>query len=433
MFYIRQTTCISPQQTFSGTKIDLSQEYESVDNKMNALEPPYPGIPPNILRRMAKAVRMGVGTALPLIKGADSLPQDSKKYSQAGTKDPHGDPHHLQNSTNAPASEEKSDSAPAGIIIGTANGGMEESVKFLKQIVDYNEEMLTPGNFVQSIPNAIASQISLLSQNKGYNTTHVHRGLAFENAVIDTAMLVAENPGSSYLVGGVDEIATYHFNLEYLEGSYKKEPVSGKQLYEVDSPGSIAGEGAVMFLVGSEKTDALAKMQGLITLHSEDETAVTSLLQEFLDRHIAATGERPDLFLTGENGDSRIRHFYEACEATLDKALHNTITDSTFPDDTLPTSSSQTNPGQDNPITGNIPPRNTPGIDIIVARYKHMSGEYPTATAFALWIACQVLNGLTLPPHMVKQPGPAGQKGIKNVLIYNNYKGRQHSFMWVSR
>jgi hypothetical protein len=371
MFYIRQTTCISPQQTFSGTKIDLSQEYESVDNKMKVLEPPYPGIPPNILRRMAKAVRMGVGTALPLIRGA-----------------------HPQNSTNDPEPDKNDTPAPVGIIIGTANGGMEESAKFLKQIVDYNEEMLTPGNFVQSIPNAIASQISLLSKNKGYNTTHVHRGLAFENAVIDTAMLVAENPGSSYLVGGVDEIATYHFNLEYLEGSYKTEPVSSKHLYEADSPGSLAGEGAAMFLVSDEKEGALARMRGITILHSEDENAVTGQLQEFLNRHIASTRERPDLFLTGENGDIRIRHFYDACEKVLDNT--------------------------------------SPGNDITIARYKHMSGEYPTATAFALWIACQVLGGLSLPSHMIKRPGSAAHASFRNVLIYNNYKGRQHSFMWVS-
>jgi len=407
MFYIRQAACISPQETFSETKIDLSQEYEPKDNKMKALEPSYPGIPQNILRRMAKAVRMGVGTALPLIRGAGAISgTPAADHSVSGT--PVAD-HPVSGSS---AAVDVGGPMPAGIIIGSANGGMEESVKFLKQIVEYKEEMLTPGNFVQSIPNAISSQISLLSQNKGYNTTHVHRGLAFEYAVIDAGMMLKEHPSESYLVGGVDEIATYHYNLEYLKGSYKKEPLSGKRLYEVDSPGSIAGEGAAMFLVDNNKAGASAKLQGIITLHSEDEAAVTGLLQEFLNRHRAATGERPDLFLTGENGDARIRHFYDACEATLDQALQNTTTD--------------------NLVAGNISPHSTSGNNIIVARYKHMSGEYPTATAFALWIACQALSGLTLPLHMIKRPGPAGQKGIKNVLIYNNYKGRQHSFMWVS-
>jgi hypothetical protein len=362
MFYIHQATCISPQQTFPGKEIDLSRIYESVDNRMRVLEPPYPDIPNNILRRMAQAVRMGVGTALPLIRAAGARP-------------------------------------PEGIIIGTANGGMEESVKFLKQIVEYNEDMLTPGNFVQSIPNAIASQISLLSKNKGYNTTHVHLGLAFENAILDAAMLIRENPQSSYLVGGVDESATYHYNLEYLEGSYKKESVSSKHLYETDSPGTIPGEGAAMFLVNSVKSDALANLQALVTLHTQEENAVTGLLQDFLGKYMPA-GIQPDIFLTGENGDNRFRHFYTACEAILDK-------------------------------------------DIPVARYKHMSGEYPTASSFALWVACQLIGGRPLPEHMIKRPGPPSVPSSsssfatvspagKHVLIYNNYKGLQHSFMLVS-
>lgn len=377
MFYIHQASCISPQQTFSGTKIDLSREYESVDNRMKVLEPPYPGIPDNILRRMAKAVRTGVGTALPLIREAGDRP-------------------------------------PEGIIIGTANGGMEESVKFLKQIIEYKEDMLTPGNFVQSIPNAISSQISLLSKNKGYNTTHVHRGLAFENAVLDAAMMLKENQQSSYLVGGVDEIATYHYNLENLAGSYKKEVISSRHLYESDSPGSIAGEGAAMFLVNNVKEHALARVRALVTLHSAEEKAVTGQLQDFLEGQLASGGEKtpgasvagakPDLFLTGENGDNRVSPFYTACEAILDK-------------------------------------------DIPVARYKHLSGEYPTASAFALWLACQVVGGqLALPSHMLKRPPspgslplsgettpiPAASPIYKNILLYNNYKGIQHSFMLVS-
>jgi hypothetical protein len=144
MLYIHQHTCISPQQTFSH--IDIDTLNECVENKLKAKEPAYDGIPPGILRRMGKAVRMGVGAAIPIIKNNPSI---------------------------------------NGIIIGTANGGMEDCIKFLNQIIDYEEGMLTPGNFVQSTPNAIAAQLGLMSKNKSYNITHVHRGLAFEDALID--------------------------------------------------------------------------------------------------------------------------------------------------------------------------------------------------------------------------------------------------------
>jgi len=148
MFYIHQTCCISPQQTFRD--VDLNKLFEQADGKMLAIEPSYEGIPPGQLRRMGKAVRMGTGAAMPIVK-------------------------------NNPK--------PDGIIIGTANGGKEDCVKFLNQIIEYDEGLLTPINFVQSTPNAIAAQIGLLTKNHGYNITHLHLGLAFEFAIIDADMM----------------------------------------------------------------------------------------------------------------------------------------------------------------------------------------------------------------------------------------------------
>ena len=124
MFYIHQTCCISPQQTY--TDPDINMLVESAGNKLTVIEPSCEGIPMKVLRRMNKGVRIGVGAALPLIQGLQEL---------------------------------------SGIIIGTANGGMEESILFLNQIIEYNEGILMPGNFVQSTANAAASQLSLLSHN----------------------------------------------------------------------------------------------------------------------------------------------------------------------------------------------------------------------------------------------------------------------------
>jgi len=346
MFYIHHTVCISPQHTFSTINID--DLVESAENKLNALEPAYSGVAPAMLRRMGKAVRIGVGAAMPLL-------------------------------ANAPM--------PGGIILGTANGGMGESVKFLQQIVEYNEDMLTPGNFVQSTANATASQISLITGNKGYNTTHVHRGLAFENAMIDAAMMSKEHRETSYLLGGVDEISTYNYNIDYLEGLYKKEKISNKDLYNVNTVGTIAGEGAAMFLINSNAENALAKVQAVAAIHSADEEYITAQLQHFLHTHLPA-GEEVDLLLSGENGDNRYIHFYEGCEQVA-------------------------------------------GDGLTVARFKHMCGEYPTAPAFALWLACVISGPSTLPSHMVKKA--SAKTEFKNVLIYNNYKGVQHGFILVRR
>jgi hypothetical protein len=343
MFYIHHTTCISPQQTFPDVEIEQLKGPEG--KKLMVIEPSYEAIPAGILRRMGKAVRIGVGAAVPLIK---------KK--------------------------------PDGIIIGTANGGMEDCIKFLNQIIDYDEGMLTPGNFVQSTTNAIAGQLGLMSANKGYNITHVHRALAFENAAMDAVMMIAEHPGCSYLLGGVDEISTYNYNIEDLGDWYKKETISNSALYAADSVGSIAGEGAAMFLVNDTAENALAEVKGIHLIHSDDERYIAAELKIFLEKQLSDS-TKPDLLLTGENGDNRLLKYYTACET----------------------------------VAGN---------DTIVARFKHMTGEYPTASAVATWLACHILQVQHMPEHMIKKAGT--RKEIKNILIYNNYKGLQHSFILLS-
>ncbi|HMH32405.1 MAG TPA: hypothetical protein VK543_05215 [Puia sp.] len=59
-----------------------------------------------------------------------------------------------------------------------------------------------------------------------------------------------------------------------------------------------------------------------------------------------------------------------------------------------------------------------------------MSGEFPTASAMALWIACYMLREETIPRHMIKRA--SGHTKVRNVLIYNNFKSLQHSFMLVT-
>lgn len=345
MFYIHHATCISPQQTFMDPAIEIL--HESADNKLHVIEPDYPGIPPGMLRRMGKAVRIGVGAALPFFKNNATID---------------------------------------GIIMGTANGGMEDCIKFLNQIIEYEEGMLTPGNFVQSTPNAIASQISMLSSNKAYNITHVHRGLAFENAMIDADMLIREHPGRHFLLEAVDEISAYNYNIDWLDGWYKKEPVSNHLLYATDSPGSLAGEGAAAFLANGSPAGALATVQAIHTLHTEDESRVKDQLQHFLKQQLSLNG-KIDLLLSGENGDNRLLKYYTACESLIDD-------------------------------------------DAAIARFKHMSGEHPTASAFAVWLACYLIRKHNLPDHMIKRM--SAHKEYRKILIYNNHKGIQHSFILIS-
>jgi 3-oxoacyl-[acyl-carrier-protein] synthase II len=347
MFYIHKANCISPQQTF-GDNIDIEQLRVSVDNKLYALEPAYPQFKGNALRRMSKSTRIGCGAALPLLADA---PQ------------------------------------PDGIVIGTQVSGMEENGKFLNQIIEYNEDMLTPGSFVQGTPNTISSQIALISNNKNYNITHVHRGLAFENAVMDVTMLLGENPGNAYVLGGVDEICSNNYTLDLLCGWFKKEACSNTELYDADTNGSISGEGAAIFQVSARKQNALAQLKAITTIHGTEVAVVQERIKNFLASNLP-DGQQVDILLSGESGDKRSLPYYVACEALL-------------------------------------------GTNTTIARFKHMCGEYPTASSFALWLACNFVGGaLTIPQHMVKQQGAKGS--VKNILVYNTHKVGQHGCMLVS-
>ena len=122
-------------------------------------------------------------------------------------------------------------------------------------------------------------------------------------------------------------------------------------------------------------------------LHTADVQIVTEQLKMFLNKHLPA-GEKIDLLLSGENGDSRLLTYYTQCEGVFNK-------------------------------------------QITVARFKHMMGEYPSSSATALWLACYILKEQYLPVHMLKYP--SSQKSFSRILIYNNYKGQQHSFILVEK
>jgi hypothetical protein len=345
MPYFHQCICISPQNDFPDK--GLQSIRLSSNNLLKAIEPAYPGIPVGVMRRLGKSVRMALGAALPLME----------KYP-----------------------------SPAGIVIATANGGMEDCIKFLNQIIDYKEGLLTPASFVQSTSNAAAAQIALVTKNHNYNITHVHRGLAFENALLDVVMLLNENRQSGYLVGCTDEISAYNYNIDRLDGWFRSESVLNTDLFQSPANGTIAGEGAFMVWMNNQIEGAVAKFAGLRTLHSLDPALVLETLNNFLTDHFP-DGEMPDLLMTGENGDERMAPYLNAVESVFEESLP-------------------------------------------VARFKHLCGEYCTASSFACWISMQIIQKGVLPHSLIKKG--AGAKSIKKILIYNNYRAMQHAFILIS-
>jgi 3-oxoacyl-(acyl-carrier-protein) synthase len=346
--YITDSACISPQRTFENAffegdvKVHLGDRYVAIEPDYGQL------IPAGLLRRMGKAVRMGVGAGLPLIRRSEV----------------------------------------DGIILGTANGGLEDCLKFLNQIVDYNEGTLTPTNFVQSTPNAVAGNLALMSKTTGYNTTHVHKGLAFESALLDAILLFEEKRAKSLLVGSVEEISDYNHNIDFLSGAFKTGDISSETLFQMDSPGSVNGEGSTMFILEpANSQNARAQIMDVYQTSYLQESDLSEQIGYFLDRNRLDISDIDTLIL-GISGDNRTDHWYTKLQTEFFPAS-NTFT------------------------------------------YKNMVGDYPTASAFAVWLAVELLSGKSVPEQCVYNKQAFGKP--ENVLIYNHYKAEQHGMILLRR
>src|SRR5207247_1982350 len=65
-----------------------------------------------------------------------------------------------------------------------------------------------------------------------------------------------------------------------------------------------------------------------------------------------------------------------------------------------------------------------------VGVFKHLCGEYFTASSFALWLAYSILKNEEVPPVVLET---SFKVSLKTILIYNRYLEDHHSLMLVTR
>ncbi|MFT4094696.1 MAG: beta-ketoacyl synthase chain length factor [Niabella sp.] len=265
---------------------------------------------------------------------------------------------------------------PDAIITGTAYGCLADTDQFLTRMAECKETLLSPTAFIQSTHNTVAAQIALMLQCHHYNNTYVHRGSSFEAALTDALSLLEEGEATNVLLGADDEIIEKSHILLKRFGLYKPD---GESLRIMDRPtkGTMAGEGAAFFIVSSQKTETvIARLVGFKNYYKPVED-IPVLMNAFLKEHNTAI-EDIDLVITGDNGDSREDGHYDKIKKDLFKDQRTTT-------------------------------------------YKQFCGEYPTASAFALWMAANIL----------KQKNYQ-QKEVKQLLIYNNYMLNYPAFYLLS-
>ncbi|HUH46923.1 MAG TPA: beta-ketoacyl synthase N-terminal-like domain-containing protein [Arenibacter sp.] len=269
------------------------------------------------------------------------------------------------------------------IITGTGMGCVRDSEKFVSAILDNKEQFLTPTSFIQSTHNTVAGQIALGIDCKGYNFTYVHSSISFESALLDALMQLQSEEAGNILIGGVDESGEHTIAIHRLIKHIKSEKINPAQLLESDTEGAIFGEGANFFMLSNSKqSSSYAEVLDVRTFNTLSKSSLKHRLDQFLMDN-GLSSRDIDILITGLNGDITFDYYYKE------------LTQKDF-------------------------------RDTAQVYYKHLSGEFNTASAFGFWLGAKILKAQRIPEGVALNQKMA--KTYRTVLLYNQYRGENHSF-----
>ncbi|MDR3679066.1 MAG: beta-ketoacyl synthase N-terminal-like domain-containing protein [Flavipsychrobacter sp.] len=274
---------------------------------------------------------------------------------------------------------------PGAIITGTAYGCLEDTGTFLTKMVEQHEDLLPPTPFIQSTHNTVSAQIALTLHCHAYNNTFVHNGFSFESALQDAVLLIKEQEADNILVGSADELTDISYHILTRLDLYKKQESSNIELFGTNTKGTIGGEGTAFFLLSSTPCEDKIVLEGMETFYVSEKGALTpERISDFLSAHKLSVQD-VDLVIDGRNGDVIHDSLYRSLQET---------------------------------IFSSVP----------IASYKHLCGDYPTASSFALWLAYSIIKAGKVPSSLlVKQPL------VKRILVCNTYLNKYCSLMLVAK
>ncbi len=348
--FINGVGSISAQKNFDSNFLE-DVVINETDSVLYAVQPSYKEvISPAAIRRMAKGVKMGIYTSTHALK-------------EAGI------------------------TIPDAIITGTGMGCVEDSEKFLKAILDNNEEFLTPTSFIQSTHNTVGAQIALGLQCKGYNFTYVNGAVSFETALLDAKLQLENDEATTILVGGIDETSEHTLSLYKLINIIKKQEDQPYKLLTSNSKGIVFSEGANFFVLDRQQQESsYASIENICIFNALGVDEIENFIVQFLVSSNLEI-EDIDLVVLGNNGDIQYDNYYDVA-TTLFKEIPQVF-------------------------------------------YKHVSGEFNTASAFGLWVASKILKTQEIPE--VIRMNSNVRKNYKYLLLYNQYRGRDHSLILLKK
>lgn len=351
--YINGIGIISPQRTFVNSEF-LPEIKSYGNNILTCVTPDFKAyISPVQLRRLSRMLRIGMTAATICL-------------NDAGIK------------------------VPDGIVTSTGYGFLEETEKFLKELLERNEMQLTPTYFMQGTYNALAGLVALSVKCTGYNNTYVSKGFAFENALQDCMLLLKAKSNLNLLLGAYDESAAVQYTAGMREHQFKKEPTNSLDIFKDKTDGCIQGESSSFFdLSGQPSPSTWCSVEGVQLVYLPDTVEELKLaINSFLENHHVPLNEI-DLVVSGMSGCKSRDQLLENLEATLFV--------------------------------------NTPQV-----YFKHLCGEYCTATSFGMWLAASILKKQHI-PEIVKASNHKFPGQVDTILLVSHYFNRNYSLMLLKR
>jgi 3-oxoacyl-(acyl-carrier-protein) synthase len=348
--YINSAACISVQDTLNG---NFSQNLQPVHSSqiIKAIEPIYKEfIPPAMIRRMSKTVKMS---------------SVASKYAlqEAGIEN------------------------PDAIIVGTGMGCSQDSEKFLKNVIDNSEEFLTPTYFIQSTHNTVAGQIALGLQCHAYNFTYVNTSSSLEFSFLDAKLQINDGETENVLVGSTDEQTDRTMELYRLNNTIKKEENLPVDYLNSTTDGVIWGEGASFFVLGKDKTEnSYAQLKDIQISSRLDLEETPKFIEDFLVKNNLVANDI-DAVILGFSGDAKSDVYYTKAMGLFQNSS--------------------------------------------LLYYKHLSGEFNTASGFSTFMACHILKSQEIPEVMMINS--VKKEEIKNILLYNHLGGNDHSLVLLKK
>ncbi len=274
---------------------------------------------------------------------------------------------------------------PEAIITCTGWGCLTDTFKFLEEIGAKQEQTLSPATFIQSTHNTVGGQIALLLECQAYNSVYVNDSSSFEHGLLD-ALLLLEEGKDFVLVGGLDELTETDFKLKDQAGWWKTE-LDTPYLFQSITKGSIAGEGSAFFLLNKNpiKVSPSCILGIKLTQHKAPNIGLSDLLSDnnLLPHEI-------DLVISGINGDKRTNSIYMDFMQTHFKTAEHCY-------------------------------------------YKHVTGEFDSASAFALWLADQIIQTQVVPEYLKINKEQNSNRPVNHILIHHHKQPEEHAFILVSK